>query len=405
MKEKVKNLISNRKLIIGIYILFALAISIQSLIGTKTFQEGGVVYNRYNNYTIFEKSFEHLNNNQDLYSLYPEEHWDLYKYTPSFSVFFGFFSILPDWLGLSIWNLLNAMLLLFAIYYLPKLDNYQKGIVLIIVLIELITSMQSEQSNGLIAGLIILSFGLLERDKPFLATLSIVFSIFIKLFGVVGFALFLFYPKRWKTTLYAFLWIGIFLILPLLFIDFEQYMILYGSYFELLLNDHAANAMYKSLVGTYGYSVMGWLNSWFSVEIAKNTIVMIGVFVFLVPFYKIKMYKEFMFKYLLLSSILIWIVIFNHKAESPTFIIAMTGVALWFVKSEKNTLNIVLFLLAFILTSLSPTDIFPRFIREEFVKPYTLKAFPCILIWFKIIYDMIRLKKEDYAIQYHHIKK
>jgi len=26
---------------------------------------------------------------------------------PSFSVFFSVFSLLPDWLGLSIWNLLN----------------------------------------------------------------------------------------------------------------------------------------------------------------------------------------------------------------------------------------------------------------------------------------------------------
>ena len=36
---------------------------------------------------------------------------------------------------------------------------------------------------------------------------------------------------------------------------------------------------------------------------------------------------------------------------------------------------------------------------QEFVKPYTLKGFPCILIWGKIIYDMIVLKEEraDYS--------
>lgn len=368
-----------------IYILFALVASIQSLIGTKTYQEDGVVYNRYNNYTIFEKSFEHLKNNQDLYILYPEEHWDLYKYTPSFSVFFGLFDILPDWLGLNLWNLLNAMMLLLAIYYLPNLSNYQKGLILVIILMELMTSLQNNQSNALIAGLIVLSFGLLERNKPFWATLCIVFSIFIKLFGIVGFSLFLIYPKKWKSALYALLWTGIFLILPLLFVDFEQNIKLYNSYLNLLITDYDAS---------YGFSVMGWLHSWLSIEINKNMIVAIGVVIFMLPFYKIKMYKEFMFKYLIVSSILIWIVIFNHKAESSTFVVAMAGVTLWFVKSEKNILNIVLFVSAFIFTSLSPTDIFPKYLREEFVKPYILKAFPCMLIWFKIIYDMIMLNNK-----------
>jgi hypothetical protein len=392
MKNRFKKIISDKRIILAIYILFALAASIQSLIGTKSYHDGGIVYNRFNNYTIFEKSFEHLKNHQDLYILYPEEHWDLYKYSPSFSVFFAIFNILPDWLGLSLWNLLNAIVLLLAIYYLPRLSSYHKGLILIIVLIELMTSMQNVQSNALIAGLIVLSFGLVEKNKSFWATLCIVFSMFIKLFGIVGFALFLFYPKKWKSALYALFWTGFLFILPLLFVDFEQYTKLFSSYMNLLTNDHDAS---------FGYSVMGWIHSWFSIEINKNFIVAVGIIIFLLPFYQIKLYKEFAFKYLIVSSILIWIVIFNHKAESPTFIIAMTGAALWFVQSEKNTLNIILIASAFILTTLSPTDIFPRYLREEFVKPYTLKAFPCILIWIKIIYEMLTLRrKENYATQH-----
>ena len=386
MKQRVKNIVSNRKIIITVYIIVALASSIQSLIGKKTFYEGGVEYNGYNNYTIFEKSFEHLKKNQDLYTLYPKEHWDLYKYTPTFSVFFAGFNLLPDWLGLSLWNLLNALILLVAIYYLPRLSYCHKGLILLIILIELTTSMQSEQSNALIAGLIVLSFGLIERDKSFLATLCIVFSMFIKLFGIVGFVIFLFYPKKWKSVLYALFWCGVLFLLPLFFVHFEEYMKLLKSYLLLLTEDHNTS---------YGYSVMGWINSWFSIEINKNLIVAIGIIIFLLPIYKLKLYKEFIYKYLIVCSILIWIVIFNHKAESPTFILAMTGVALWFVQSEKNTLNITLFTSAFIFTSLSPTDLFPSFIRNEFVKPYVLKALPCILIWIKLIYDLVRLRKEN----------
>ncbi len=375
-----------------LYVLLAIGASFQSLtLGTKTFNENGIKYNHYNNYTIFEKSFDHLKNNQDLYILYPEEYWDLYKYTPTFSVFFGFFSIFPDWIGLTLWNLLNALFLIIAIYYLPHLNTKEKGIVLLILSIELMTSMQNAQSNGLIAGLLVLSFGSLENKKYFLASLLIVSSIFIKLFGIVGFALFLFYPNKWKLTLYSFIWSAILFIIPLIFVDYNQYIALLQSFFKLLTNDHASS---------YGYSVMGWLNTWFSVEINKNIVVLIGIIVFLIPLIKFRQYKNFLFRYLTLSSLLIWVVIFNHKAESPTFIIAMTGVTLWFIKSEKNMLNIILFVMAILLTSLSPTDIFPRIFREEFVIPYTLKVFPCILIWLKIIYDMIVLTESETIVRH-----
>ena len=102
-----------------------------------------------------------------------------------------------------------------------------------------------------------------------------------------------------------------------------------------------------------------------------------------------------MFRYLTLVSVLIWVVIFNHKAESSTFIIAMTGVSMWFITGKKNTLYIALFVFAYILTTLSPTDIFPRFLREACVKPYALKALPCVLIWIKLVYDMIRIKNSE----------
>lgn len=378
-----KKIISDRRIILIVFITLSLAASVLSLIGTKTYREGGRVYNRYNNYSIFERSFDHLVMNQDLYVAYPEEHWDLYKYTPTFSAFFGIYSILPDWLGLCLWNLTNALILFLAIYYLPKLNLYQKGLISIIVLLELMGSMQNEQSNALIAGLIILAFGFLERNKMLWATLCIVCTAFVKLFGVVGFALFLFYPSKWKSAVYTLGWTLLLAAIPLLFISWDQYIYLFQSFGKMLSYDHDES---------YGFSVMGIISSWFSMDVNKNLIVGIGAMMFLLPFLRVKLYQEFMFKFLILCSILIWIVIFNHKAESPTFIIAMTGIALWFVYSPKSRTNTVLFIAAFILVSITPTDIFPRYLREVYVEPYALKALPCVLIWVKILYDAIVLK-------------
>jgi hypothetical protein len=142
---------------------------------------------------------------------------------------------------------------------------------------------------------------------------------------------------------------------------------------------------------------MGWFYTWFGLGINKNIIILAGAVVFLIPFLRLSQYMNYTFRYLALTSILIWIVIFNYKAESPTFIIAITGVAMWFFSGEKSIPAIILFTLAFIFTSLSPTDIFPRFLRETYVNPYALKAVPCILIWMKIIYDMVVLKKDNFA--------
>ncbi|WP_207504167.1 glycosyltransferase family 87 protein [Telluribacter humicola] len=386
MKDWATKALSNQRSLLILYITIALAASIQALLsGTKTFDDSGTHYTSYNNYRIFEQSFYHLLNNQDLYILYPQEHWDLYKYTPTFSALFGLFALFPDWAGLSLWNLANVLVLLFAVYRLPHLRDVEKGLLLVIVLLELLTSIQNSQSNGLIAGLLVLAFGLLEDKKYLWATLCIVFSAFIKLFGVVGFALFLFYPRKEKLALYTSLWAVVLFLIPLAFVSYEQYIRLFQSYWNMLSHDHSSS---------YGYSVMGWWNSWFGMEVNKNLIVLVGVLLFLLPLIRYREYQNYTFRYLALCSILIWIVIFNHKAESPTFIIAMTGVALWFVTAKKDTLTIILFACAFVLTTLSPTDVFPRYLREEFVVPYTLKAFPCILVWVKVVYDMIVLKKD-----------
>lgn len=383
-KTRLVSWISNYKVLIVIFFLFAAGASVQSVVqGKKRLQEGQKQTSSYNNYTIFTYSYFHLIQNKDLYKLYPKEHWDLYKYSPTFSLFFALFAYLPDAIGLTLWNLLNAMILLMAVYYLPHLGSKQKGLILLASVIELMTSMQNSQSNGLIAGLVIVTFGLLERKNYLVATFCVVCSVFIKPFGIVAFALFLLYPEKWKLALYSLFWFIILLISPLVVIGFDQLIFLYGSWADLLSMDHAVS---------YGYSVMGWLHSWFGIQTNKLVIVLIGMILFLLPFLKFRDYTNFQFRILALSSILLWIVIFNHKAESPTFIIAMAGVSLWFFTGRKTYLNIILFICAFILTSLSPTDIFPGFLRENLVKPYVLKAVPCIFIWFKVVYDMMALK-------------
>jgi hypothetical protein len=54
-----------------------------------------------------------------------------------------------------------------------------------------------------------------------------------------------------------------------------------------------------------------------------------------------------------------------------------------------------LVLSAFVFVSLSPTDICPRFLREQLMQPYVVKVVPCILIWVVVtlrLFGVVRKK-------------
>lgn len=384
-----KNISSEKlfKTILIVYILFAIGASIQSYFQTNhEYPE----YTCYNNYVIFKQSHFHLIENTDLYINHYQEHGDLFKYSPTFSLLFGTFAYLPTILGLSLWNIFNCLVFFAAIYLLPNIDNRKKIFILLFCLIELMTSMQNEQSNALTVGLIILGFTFLERKNYVLATLLIMASVYIKIFGLVAFALYLLYPKKGKLALYSTIWAIILFALPLVVVDYSELKLQYLSWWNMLQNDHS---------NSLGLSVMGFIDSWFGVSVNKMATVVVGVLLFCIPLIQIKKYSIYLFRVLLLCSILIWVIIFNHKAESSTFIIAMAGIAIWFFISEKNKQNTILVIAAFILTSLSPTDLFPRSLRNNIVVPYVLKAVPCILIWLKILYDMFMINQKNLNIE------
>jgi len=110
--------------------------------------------------------------------------------------------------------------------------------------------------------------------------------------------------------------------------------------------------------------------------------------ILLLPLFRFHFYGNYNYRLLFLSSLLIWVVIFNHKAESPTYIIAVCGVAIWYFTQKSTTINTILLIFIFVLTCLSSTEIYPHDFQRQFLRPLALKAVPCILVWFKIIYEL-----------------
>jgi len=374
----------NLNTMLFLLLLLAIIISIQQYLLPETIFFGKS-HPHYNNFLIFKHSFKHLLANTDLYTFYPDEYGDLYKYSPTFAMFMGLFYYLPDWLGLIIWNILNVSILFFGIKSLPNIDERSKVFIILFVLLELIVNIQNEQSNALMGGLIILSFSFFERKKLLFAALVIVFSICIKLFGIVAAALFLMYPNKLRFTAYLVLWLGILWALPLILISPDQLISQYMNWMQLLINDH---------VTRYGFSVFGILHKWFHFEPSKWIVMFAGVLLFCSVYIRRELFADYGFRLLFLSSILIWVILFNHAAESSGYILSITGIAIWYFVQEKSRINNILVLLAFVFISLSYTDLMPLYIRHNFLYPYYVKTIPPIFIWLRILYEML-FKKYD----------
>ena len=367
---------SNRTLWL-VYLLAALVVSsLKYSVGTNA---SG--YTAYENYIIFKNSFSHFVQGQNPYAAYPAEQWDLYKYSPAFALVMAPFSWLPNWLGLQLWNFLNALPLLAAVLALPLIDAPKRRFMAWFILPELVISMQNSQSNGLTAALLLWAFIALEKQRAVSAAGYAAAGGFLKIFGIFAAVPAMVYPK-WRSFLVALVaWSAFLLLVPLIALTPGQLWQVYVWWWELLQEDHSASV---------GLSVLGWLQTWFGWQAPKIWVTLSGLLLLATSVFAVYRLPSTVNRCLLWAGTLIWVVIFNHKAESPTFVIALCGVALWYLTDEKPVVwKKLLFWAAFALASLSPTDIFPRMIREQWVQPFVLKAVPCIVIWIIITWQLL----------------
>lgn len=379
--QKIKSYFTDREVLWLLFGLAAVGIALRNVwMPNDAFHSH---YTHYNNFEIFKYSFYHLIHNQNLYIHYPDQHFDLYKYSPTFALVFGAFAWLPSWLGLTLWNLLNVFVLVAAIRSLPGLSHkMQLGMGLLLIQ-ETITSTINSQCNVLIAGLLILAWTSFEAQKWRKGILLIWVTTFIKIFGILFFALLLFYPKWWKSILPASLIFFLLLLLPLPITGASGLLQQYENWFLLLKGD--GETFVK-------YSVMGWIQSWFGVHPSKPVVLMAGLAIQMLPLVVLGVRKNstLPLRALYAGSWMIWLVIFNHMAESATFIIAVTGVLVWFYYSKQsNTVKWALLLPVILFTCFGPSDIYPKEWRKLIVEEWQLKVFPCILVWVACIAELL----------------
>ena len=360
--------LKNTNFILGIYIVMAIILAIQQFVNGSG-----------NNFIIFQHSVFHFLGHQNLYLEYPKEYFDLFLYNPSFPILFLPFAYLPTIAGFILWTIFTSSVYFVAIKSLPISEN-SKLLIFYLIIPELNTAVGNLQTNPLIAAFTVLAWTSLEKGAYKRFSIFPALNFFIKGYGGIAGIFFLLKKPNFKTFIYlciSFIIIGL---LPFCFYSIEGFKTLYEQWFTCLKNYSSINV---------GLSVMGLIQNLIYKDASKIVIQLIGIIIFLLTFITIFFRKNYEdIKFYFLANVLIWMVIFNQVAESPTYLIASTGVFIWFVSSKKNWADISLFCLFFILTVLSPTDLFPKYLRNTFVIPYCLKALPCVLVWLKIQFKL-----------------
>lgn len=329
----------------------------------------------YNNYLIFAKPFFNLLAGKNLYLPYPEYYDDTYKYSPTFALFMGVFAWLPDWLGLLGWNALNGAVLYTAGRRLFP-DVSRSMLFLLLVVVDAMTSFHNSQANCLLAGLMLWVYIHLEDEQPAWAALCLVLALFIKIYGIGVGLLFLFYPRQLvRGVLWAALFGAVLALAPLLVVSWVDFVMIYQGWFDIV----RASATAVQL------SVMGVLTAWFGLDVPKGWVQAAGLALLLLPVAYRRHWRHPDYRRLYLASILIFVVIFNQMAESPTYIIPVAGFMFWWLHFRGRTpLALPLFGLVLLFTTLAATDVYPHSLRTGLFDQYKVKAVPMIVAWLAI---------------------
>lgn len=361
MKNKLKFLLKPN-FVFFLYMLVTVVASLQ-----KIFKEIP------NNYLIFKYSFLNLIYGIDLYSLHPEQHYDYYKYSPVFTLLMAPFTLIPDFVGALLWNVLNVFVFFMGVKSL-ELDNKYKAIFLWLCLFEVITSINYFQSNLLLAGLMLLVLSYMQKSRVQLSGLMSVILFNIKIFGAGVASIFLLYPNKLKFIFSSLIYFVVLVLVTVLASSYDYMYAMYASWLGLLFWDFDASL---------GLSVMSWFSFipklW--IQVFATLLVFLPILISWIKKYKLS-------PYMLTASIMLWSVIFNHKAETATYIIAVTGATLYYAYSRKNILDKILISLVFVLTTLSPTELFPKFILPYLGGKDFVKLLPCFLVWLKLSFEI-----------------
>lgn len=340
----------------------------------------------HNNFMIFKGVFWHVWNQTSLFIEYPQEYFDVNHYGPLFSLVIAPFAVVPDWLGMILWCVALSLFLYVAIRK-SDLTKYQQVFILWFCAHELLTALFMQQFNIAIAAIILLAFFLIEKERDTEAAFFIVLGTLVKLYGILGLAFFFFSKHKCRFVVSLVIWSIVLFALPMLISSPEYIVNQYQEWYYCLIekNGENLNSLHQNI------SLLGMVRKISGLMTYSDLWLLIpGTLLFAIPYLRFSQYKNVAFRQTLLASVLMFLVLFSTGSESNGYITPFVGIVIWYTAApwKRTNWDIALLIFAFVLSSLSPSDLFPAYLRKEWVQPYALKALPVTLIWFKLCYEM-----------------
>jgi len=388
VKQKFLKFISDYRIIFVIYIIVA---------GVTAYSKYKRGTGGYNNYLIFKGVFYNTLQEKNIFLQYPDLFFDSNHYGVFFSLLIAPFAMMPDWLGCVLWNMAITSVFLYAVYKLPFSDK-KKSFFAWLCLQEFITAATYFQFNIILTGLLMLSAIYIYERKETQSAFSILIGTFVKVYGIVGLSAFFFIKNKLRFILSFIILAILFFVLPML-ISSPKFGI--QSYLDWYTSLSGKNLENQALGTRQDYSLMGVVRRILQNASISNLVFLIpGAIIFMLPYLRIKQYKHLPFQLMILASTLLFVVLFSSGSESPTYIIAIAGVMLWFLMQKRfSKLDIGLLIFVMIFTCFAFSDLFPKSIKENVFVKYSTKAIPCILVWFRVIYELLtRDFEKDYKL-------
>lgn len=343
-------------------------------------------------YSIFYHSFWHAWQQMPLYIIYPED-GNYFLYGPLFTVLMAPLAVLPYQLGRLLWMLIITVVPFWSIRK-TCFTRYQQVFILWFVAAEAYLCTLDSESNSLILAILIFSFYLIDKEEDRWAALLIALGTTTKLFGIVGLAFLPFSRHKLKLIGWTAAWTAILLVLPMLVFGVDYISQQYLAWYDVLVHKNDLN----QFAAGQNVSLLGIVRKVSGCATYSDLWLMIpGMVLFALPYLRFKQYQHAAFRQTILASVLMFIILFSTSSENYSYIISMTGVAIWYTAApwKRDKWDVALMVLAFIFTSMSSSDLFYKPLWREVIKPYSLKALPVTIIWLKLTYELCKRDYED----------
>jgi hypothetical protein len=368
MKPALPALVRARRALFALYLASTVFVTIQQ-----------AVVGHSNNFAVFRSATENLLAGRDLYAAHPEQHFDYYKYSPTFALLFAPLAVLPFALAFFCWSLLNALLLWYALDRL--LPERPATLAVGLIYLEVLFAMQYGQSNALVAALIILAFVALEGGRQAAGAGEIVLGASIKLFPLAAVSFGVFHPRRLRFALLVAAGALALGLLPALVVGPHELAAQYRSWRAIEAAD--AQQVHR------GYALMQYLYLWFGLDWPNWPVQLAGTALLLLPVALGRArWPDPDFRRLFLCALLAYVVLFNHQSERATFVIAYAGIVIWYVGGPPDRLRSAVMAFTLAVMVISDVEIVPRWVKTDFLIPARVKGLPCLVAWLAIEWQL-----------------